>query len=156
MGFGSYIDSGRALSSFAGPSSGAGRGGVLQVTPDFFFDRRVVRDAVDRATLRALRRIGGRIRLTARRSIRRREGPSSPGRPPNTQTGFLREDILYGLDATDRSVVVGPWRSPWMNELHEFGGVSKSGVYPERPFMGPALEANEDQIGYEFENRVRA
>jgi hypothetical protein len=126
------------------------------------FDAQKVERAVTRATLGALKRVGGRIRLTGRRSIRRREGPSRPGRPPHTQTGFLKDDILYRLDAPVESVVAGPWRSPWLNMLHEFGGRGKRtpshgggwGSYPARPFMGPALEKNIDHIPDEWRDTV--
>ena len=51
--------------------------------------------------------------------------PASPaGTPPYTHTGFLRDDILYSYDAVNQSVVIGPWRKPWLNRLHEYGGVA--------------------------------
>ena len=134
---------------------------------------------------------GALVRKIARRSIRRkgraRAAPKSergrtrwiqeirkpphspPGHPPFTHTGFLREDIVYAFDPRHESVLVGPWRSPWLNALHEFGGSvgmteyegggvsfllrstqraprhtkrvkSFTARYPARPFMGPALE----------------
>ncbi len=153
MGFGSYQSGGPAMRSFAGPARG---GGLFRVTPDVFFARQTIRDALDQATFRTLSRIGARVRLTARRSIRRRAGPSRPGKPPHTHTDFLRNDILYGLDQEEHAVVIGPWKSPWFNELHEFGGDSLARTYPERPFMGPALEKNLDKIAPEWRDSVRA
>ena len=67
------------------------------------------------------------IRLTARRSIRRRKKPSRPGSPPHTQTGRLKRSIRYEVDKATPDVVIGP-----VNEiagrlwhLHEHGGVAK-------------------------------
>lgn len=36
--------------------------------------------------------------------------------------GFLRQDIQTDWDATTKSVVIGPSKAPWLNQLHEFGG----------------------------------
>jgi hypothetical protein len=40
-------------------------------------------------------------------------------------SAFLRNDIQSDWDHGSRSVVVGPSKEPWLNQLHEFGG-SKS------------------------------
>lgn len=81
-----------------------------------------VRKKVEQANFRSLGHAGGAIRLTARRSIRRRKKPSRPGTPPNTPTGRLKRTIHYEVTASD--VVIGP-----INEvggklwnIHEFGG----------------------------------
>lgn len=87
------------------------------------FDTRKLQQKVAAASFRSLGHAGGAIRLTARRSIRRRKTTSQPGSPPHTQTGRLKRSIRYEVvDAT--TVVVGP-----VNELagkiwnlHEFGG----------------------------------
>ena len=36
--------------------------------------------------------------------------------------GFLRSDIEADFDTRSRSVVIGPSKLPWLNQLHEFGG----------------------------------
>jgi hypothetical protein len=36
---------------------------------------------------------------------------------------WLRNDIESDWDHASRSVVVGPSKTPWLNQLHEFGGV---------------------------------
>ena len=73
-------------------------------------------------TFRSLKHAGGAIRLTARRSIRKRKKASQPGSPPHTQSGNLKRSIRY--EATQDDVKIGP-----VNEfggriwnLHEFGG----------------------------------
>lgn len=35
---------------------------------------------------------------------------------------FIYRDIAYFLDARTGTVVVGPYKLPWLNQLHEFGG----------------------------------
>jgi len=35
---------------------------------------------------------------------------------------WLRNDILSDWDNSTKSVVVGPSKAPWLNQLHEFGG----------------------------------
>jgi phage gpG-like protein len=87
------------------------------------FDARKIQLKVAAASFRSLGHAGGAIRLTARRSIRRRKTTSQPGNPPHTQTGRLKRSIRYEVIDGD-TVVVGP-----VNELagkiwnlHEFGG----------------------------------
>jgi hypothetical protein len=89
------------------------------------FDAATIKKKVDAASFRSLGHAGGAIRLTARRSIRRRKKPSIPGTPPHTQSGRLKRSIRY--EATKQDVKIGP-----VNEiggklwnLHEFGGVAK-------------------------------
>lgn len=77
----------------------------------FFFDRQAVISRVDNLRLRALRFLGGRTRLIARRSIRRRgkrTPPAPAGSPPYSRTGKLREGILFAFDPANKSVVIGP------------------------------------------------
>lgn len=119
-------------------------GGVNTMTLQFdmrhaFFDRQAVKRAVDKSARRPLNRIGGMVRMTARRSIRparrkklaeynryqlseyrwrQRIGlkprklyqASDPGDPPRSRTGVLRRNIYYAYDSYRQSVVVGPAR----------------------------------------------
>ncbi len=62
---------------------------------------------VDQANRRALSRYGNYVRVAARRSIRRRKSPSKPGNPPRNVTGLLKAGIMYGLDSTSKSVIIG-------------------------------------------------
>lgn len=73
-----------------------------------FFDRERVQRAVDRGRRIALNRIGGFLRTTTRRSMRRRAGPSEPGKPPHAHVGLLRDQLFYSYDQVADSVVVGP------------------------------------------------
>lgn len=106
---------------------------------------RKINDAAARARSKVLGRQAGAVRLTARRSIRRRKKPSPRGRPPHTQTGNLRRSILYAV-LDEYSAVIGPAglgsKSSSVGPsatAHEFGGEFRGDHYPQRPFMGPAL-----------------
>ncbi len=50
--------------------------------------------------------------------------PRKAGRPVKSwaPNRFLYRDIVYFLDASTGTVVVGPYKAPWLNQLHEFGG----------------------------------
>jgi hypothetical protein len=113
----------------------------------FFFDRKVVIDAMDKATRAALSKAGAFIRTRARTSMRRRKGISGPGQPPSVHTGLLKDRLFFGYDPSNRSVVVGPERIGKADAppLLEFGGSTtrrgKPARYRPRPFMAPALDA---------------
>ena len=98
---------------------------MITATAKTKFDAAGVRKKVEAASFRSLGHAGGAIRLTARRSIRRRKAPSNPGSPPHTRSGNLKRSIRS--EAKPDEVVIGP-----VNEfggriwnLHEFGGVAK-------------------------------
>jgi len=97
--------------------------------------------AADRANQSALMHMGAFVRKTAQRGIRAKKTPSAPGSAPNTQTKWLRRQIVFVYEWESKSVLIGPWLVPWLNMLHEHGGRDIRGVeYAPRPFMGPALE----------------
>jgi len=177
---------------------------------DMFFDRKAVMSAVEKAGKQYLSKAGGYTRKTARGSIKRKglarkqpgkvggkaeakwlreindQPTSPPGTPPFTHTGFLRDDILYGYDAAAQSAVIGPWRKPWLNALHEYGGTvpmivvrgargmtwlqransrvrryakvvkAVSVTYPARPFMRPALAAVRPRLAKMWQDSVKA
>ncbi len=144
-----------------------------------FFDSKKVIRAVDKARRRALSRGGAFVRTTARRSIRKRKGPSAPGSPPHSHEGSLRKLIFFGYDRQTKSVVIGPLgikQSPVPTVL-EFGGTvpvkrrrrvadrskgrekSRRRVrIAKRPYMGPALDvaASSDKIPKAFKDSIRS
>jgi len=140
----------------AGPRLG------LSVTYRMFFDRKAVRDAVDRAQRRVLVRAGQYVRRVAQHSIHRRYGASRPGHPPHSHSGLLRDQIFYGYDRAAGSVFIGPRLFRAARDvpgLLEEGGVSvwrrRPARYPPRPFMGPALERSEAKIADLWKDSVR-
>lgn len=100
--------------------------------------------------------------------------PSPPGSPPfairNGPRGpLLRDKLFFSWDPATRSVVVGPvgLGKATTPGLHEFGGsrvvrLRRRGqrqlvrqVYPARPTMAPALQANIDEIPEAFRDSLR-
>lgn len=76
-------------------------------------------------SFRSLGHAAGAVRLTAKRSIRKRKKASQPGSPPHTQSGNLKRSIRY--EVTKDDAVIGP-----VNEfggriwnLHEHGGMGR-------------------------------
>ena len=90
--------------------------------------------AAPKETRRRARRRGGRI------VARSRHGASKPGSPPFTRRGQLRNAILF--DVNDKSAIIGPRQSfvGQAGAAHELGETFRGTDYPERPYMGPALE----------------
>jgi hypothetical protein len=88
------------------------------------------------------------IRLTARRSILKRKNPSLPGQPPHTQTRRIKDAILYDVDKTRQSAIIGPSRDiiGMAGRAHEMGGRYYGRRYPPRPYMQPALEKLKDRL----------
>lgn len=56
---------------------------------------------------------------------------------------WLRNDILSDWDHSTKSVVVGPSKTPWLNQLHEFGGTEQYWVatppWPRTDYQGHKL-----------------
>jgi hypothetical protein len=137
-----------------------------------FFDSSAVIAAVDTATRKVLNHIGGMIRLTARRSIKKaptHSAASKAGKPPLSHTGLLKNYIWYSFDPQASSVVVGPvaLRAKGKDVPHtlEYGGktvlsrkfsaVSRTATIAKRPYMKPALEANVPKIAALWKNSVK-
>lgn len=111
-----------------------------QSAKNYFFDRDKVLSMVDKAEGIAMGKVGGRIRLTAMRSMRSQKKPkkgplvrkaSAPGKPPrrHTDLGKGLSKIWYTYDPRRHRVTVGPMKFNWsvypeatVPELHEFGG----------------------------------
>jgi hypothetical protein len=135
-----------------------------------FFDSPAVLASVDSATRKVLNRIGGMIRLTARRSIKKAPSHSSiskPGKPPLSHTGLLKNYIYYSFDQQARSVVVGPAalnaKGKDVPRILEYSGNTKiktkqgnKNVHiAARPFMAPALKVSQPKMAALWKNSVR-
>ena len=112
------------------------------------FDGKKVMAAAKRANITNLGHAGAAIRLAARHSIRKAKGPSTPGTPPHTRKGRIRNAIKYALTPGKQSVVIGPDAEVAADSgaAHEFGGRYRQENYDKRPFMGPALEKTKDRL----------
>ena len=128
---------------------------------------RRVQDAADKATFKNLGHAASSIRKSAIESIQPEEGPSAPGTPPHTHTGGvtkkgkprkgnLQRAIVYDVDKAAQDAVIGP-RASVVGEAgaaHELGGEFHGDDYPERPYMGPALETNAPRLPGEFAGSI--
>lgn len=144
----------------------------IKAAKNNFFDRKVVMDAVDRATLRVLSRFGAFVRTRARSSIRKRKRPSTPGQPPSSHVGTLKALIFFSYDPDRKSVVIGPTLSSNPSgapETLEYGGEADIESFDRarkvrtrhrakvaaRPFMGPAFEAEKPGLPAMWTDSVR-
>ncbi len=108
-----------------------------------------VRKAVDRANYRNLGHVVASLRKWAMRSIKRGKAASVAGTPPHTRgKRRLPRSILFHAERDGLSAIVGPVHSRMgiVGESLEFGKTYMGTEYPERPFMGPALDANADRM----------
>jgi len=110
-----------------------------------------------KANVKNLGHAGAKIRLVARRSIRRSKKPAQPGKPPHTRRGKLKEAIAYAVEKQDSRVLIGPRHEVVGDsaKAHEFGGFFRKEKYERRPFMGPALEKVKDTLPALWANSVR-
>lgn len=128
--------------------------GVVEVKK-WFFDRQKVKRLMDRKTIQAQKRMGGLVRITAKRSMKSRKGPSAPGNPPHKHNRKQLDRLLfYSYDPKTKSVYVGPtllqgYERKGVPKLMEKGGSridydKRTGKpirrdFPQRAFMVPAL-----------------
>ena len=106
-----------------------------------------VKRSAERAQFEKFNQAAFGVMQTARESIKRAEGPSEEGQPPHTHRGvFLRRAIRYAADRD--GATIGPIASivGEVGSAHEFGGRYRDTWFPERPFMGPALDKNLDRF----------
>lgn len=117
--------------------------------PLFYAQRLATRVRI--AKSRALYRVAGLVRTSAKRSIRVRRGPSSAPAPPHAHTRAGLRAIEFVVDEAAGAAIVGPVKfagSNFFNEpvshIHEFGGVfiARRGYwrYPKRSYMNYTLE----------------
>lgn len=112
------------------------------------------------ATFRNLGHAAASIRKAAIASIKPGAGPSSPGTPPHTQTskgkkrGVLPRAIAYAVEG--ETAVIGPRKSVAgiSGAAHEHGGTFRGQSYPQRRFMGPALDAAAPRIGSQWAGTI--
>jgi hypothetical protein len=142
-----------------------------------FFDRQRVINSVDAATRNVLSKFGAFVRTTAKRSIRKKKGPSAPGSPPNSHVGLLKKFIFFSYEPTAKNVVIGPvllsskksGGSNTVPGILEYGGrterllwdanerkrKSKKVSIPSRPFMHPAFDKELPKLPAMWKNSVK-
>jgi hypothetical protein len=129
---------------------------MIRVETRFIDTSASVAEASQKKAFRSLTHAAAAIRLTARRSIRRRQTASAPGTPPSTRAGRLREAVAYWVDRQRGVAVIGPRASVvgLAGQAHEFGGDYRGDHYPARPYMGPAAAANLGRFRDEFRGNL--
>lgn len=112
------------------------------------FDPKKLKRAAKAGSIKSLGHAGASIRLVARRSIKKSKQPSTPGSPPHTRKGRIKNAIKYAVSADKQSVVIGPdvEVAGTSAKAHEFGGQYKREQYDKRPFMGPALNKTKERL----------
>lgn len=126
---------------------------MIEIDSDITSQFQKITDGMKSAAEKVFRKTAARIRKTAIENIQEapRGQASKPGDAPHTHRGrFLERAIRY--DANKDGALIGPVASVVgeAGQLHEFG-LERGGIdYPERPFMGPALDQNLSQFADEW------
>ena len=120
-------------------------------------DNRKVQRKAKQANIESLGHAAAAIRLTARRSIRRRKKKSPEGKAPSTRKGQPKRAIVYKVSKEKDEAVIGPDESVvgQSGKAHEHGGEYRGGQYKRRPFMGPALEQVQPRLPRMWRGSVR-
>jgi hypothetical protein len=123
------------------------------------YDPQLIAAAITQKNKNGLLRMGYLIRQSAQASLGQRKSISTPGHPPASHQGTLRNLILYAWDNATRTVVIGPIRANGPSNGQapralEYGGSSMMlrviggkrkrisiNIAP-RPYMRPALNLN--------------
>jgi hypothetical protein len=126
-----------------------------------------VADAAEKATFRNVGHAAAAIRNDAIESILPSDEPSAPGSPPHTRSagigkngkvrrGVLQKAIVFHQDFAAQMAIVGPRFSVAgeSGEAHEFGGEFRGQDYPERSFMGTALDRKRARFASSFEGSI--
>jgi hypothetical protein len=81
---------------------------------------------------------------------------SPAGTPPfyHINKGFVRKGIAFA--ASQETVVIGPTKSGYGESMsaHEHGGEYMGAKYPQRPFMGPAMDRNLYRFGSSWSGAI--
>jgi hypothetical protein len=122
-----------------------------------------VAQQLERTVVRNVGHAAASLRKRAIESIEPSDQPSPPGRPPHTRLrvsrktgkvrpGQLQRAIVFDHDKQAHVAVIGARHTVVgeSGQAHEFGGEYRGDDYPQRAFMGPALERTADRFGDDF------
>lgn len=120
-------------------------------------ETKAVEKAVERAAFKNLGNAAASIRNKAIASIEKSPDPSPPGTPIHTRAGLARKAIRFKVE-DPWTAVVGPRASVVGGSMrpHEFGKKYKGVEYPQRPFMGPAMEESVDRFHSSWRGAVHS
>lgn len=102
--------------------------------------RTVLRKAKD-ASKRAMFKGGAAVMRIARRTIRTSKKKAPAGQQPHTRRGQLRRAIVFDVESSGPSAMIGP-RASFVGIAgaeHETGKQYRQTKLPQRPYMKPAL-----------------
>ena len=127
---------------------------MIAAKVEFIDQTNRVIEAANRAAFKNFGHAAARIRKDAIESIIVSPVASMLGTPPHTRRKQLRNAITF--DSNEFGAVIGPRYSVAgeSGSAHEFGGEYKGAHYPERAFMGPALENNLDRFASEWRGSI--
>ena len=142
-----------------------------------FFDKKGVADGLDAGTRKQLTKFGAFVRRRAKSSLKYKNGPAAPGKPPHVHRSAsfkrkkgkpgkkqqpvspLRELVFFSYDKASKSVVIGPAiggsRTGAPRSLEEGGSARIDGrtvVIRPRPTMAPAFAVELAKVGGDFRN----
>lgn len=120
---------------------------------------RALKEPIDKANFKNLGHAAASLRKAAAKSIERapQGEASAAGQPPHTHKGaFFRRALRYDVDKQKQTAVVGFRHSVIgdVGAVHEFGESRGSETFPERPTLGPALDANAARLGSEWAGSI--
>ena len=123
------------------------------------FDKKSILRKARSANITSLSHAAAIIRKRARWSIKRSpaDRPAEPGKPVHTRRGLIKRAILYAVDKTRQTAVIGPayHLAGDVGMVHEHGGKRYGRRYEKRPFMGPALMKVRDKLPKRWADSVR-
>ncbi|HYH63268.1 MAG TPA: hypothetical protein VD866_01075 [Urbifossiella sp.] len=153
----------------------------VDTAKSFFFTTTTVKNQLDRTTRRVLSKLGAHTRRRAKSSLKYKDGPSAPGKPPHVHksAGFtkpgskkkgkkpqpaspLRELTYFAYDPADKSVVIGPAiggpRSGAPETVEEGGTARIDGhtvTIRPRPWVLPAFKVELKAVGNDLRDTLK-
>ena len=120
-----------------------------------------VAKAADAANFRNIFHAAATIRKRSRAAIERapKGAASTPGTPPHTHRGaFLKRAVLFFVDKQRNEALIG-FSGQLVGDVgavHEFGQTRRGRDYPQRPTLGPVLDAEASRLGDQWRGSIGA
>jgi hypothetical protein len=133
---------------------------TVGMTAKVIWDLEQLRKGKDVGTFKSLEHAAAKIRKIAIDQIEKypRGIASTPGHPIHTHRHDVPRCILYALDNSKKKyAIIGTDFNTigLVGEPHEHGGMFRGRMYPERPFMAPALEKVRPELSKFFANSIK-
>lgn len=115
---------------------------LIKMRPRTVWTPRVVLRKAKSASKRAMFKGGAAVMRVARRTIITRKKSAPVGQQPHTRRGQLRRAIVFDVDQSVPSAIIGP-RASFVGisgAQHETGRPYRGEQLPKRSYMKPALD----------------